>query len=262
MNSQLCANPLALFIRYCLLPAAGPLDDSRIVGGYECAPHSKPWQVHLNYKGSFFCGGSLIAPRWIVSAAHCYLLPKYVVAHIGMHDVSKAEGTVQIIQVEKSFQHYKYNSSSIDNDIMLIKLAEPAQFNHYVQPIPLAHSCPIKGTTCVVSGYGNMRPGFFGEFPDRLQCLDLPVLPEDSCKSSYGDDITNNMFCAGFQEGGKDSCQASIQTNPYSSFDRILVQVWDLLSRMLGTWGLPGKGCFRSLHLLALSSLKNHLNIK
>ncbi|XP_041425008.1 trypsin-3 [Xenopus laevis] len=195
------------FIRYYFLPAAAPLDESRIVGGYECAPHSQPWQVHLTYKGNFFCGGSLIAPRWIVSAAHCYMLPRYVVANIGMHNVSMTEGTVQRIQVEKAFQHYKYNSNNIDNDFMLIKLVEPAQFNQYVQPIPLAHSCPRNGTQCVVSGYGNMRPGLFGEFPDRLQCLNVPVLPEQSCKASYGDGITNSMFCAGFQEGGKDSCQ-------------------------------------------------------
>lgn len=50
--------------------AALGLDD-KIVGGYECRPHSIPWQVSLN-NGWHYCGGTLINERWVVSAAHCY----------------------------------------------------------------------------------------------------------------------------------------------------------------------------------------------
>ncbi len=48
---------------------------------------------------------------------------------------------------------------------------------------------------------------FLGNYPDRLMCLDAPILSNSSCKSSYPGQITANMFCAGFLEGGKDSCQ-------------------------------------------------------
>lgn len=51
--------------------AAAPLDD-KIVGGYECTPHSQPWQVTLNI-GYHYCGGSLINDQWVVSAAHCWM---------------------------------------------------------------------------------------------------------------------------------------------------------------------------------------------
>lgn len=52
------------------IPAAAPMDD-RIVGGYECTPHSQPWQVSINI-GYHYCGGSLINEQWIISAAHCW----------------------------------------------------------------------------------------------------------------------------------------------------------------------------------------------
>lgn len=48
------------------------------------------------------------------------------------------------------------------------------------------------------------------KMPSLLQCLDVPVLSDSSCKSSYPGKITSNMFCLGFLEGGKDSCQVSL----------------------------------------------------
>uniref|UniRef100_A0A8C3HLP3 Peptidase S1 domain-containing protein n=1 Tax=Chrysemys picta bellii TaxID=8478 RepID=A0A8C3HLP3_CHRPI len=50
--------------------AAAPQGVDKIIGGYECSPHSQPWQVSLN-TGYHFCGGSLIADQWVLSAAHC-----------------------------------------------------------------------------------------------------------------------------------------------------------------------------------------------
>ena len=46
-------------------------------------------------------------------------------------------------------------------------------------------------------------------YPDVLQCLKAPILSDSSCKSAYPGQITSNMFCAGYLEGGKDSCQVS-----------------------------------------------------
>ncbi|OCT70840.1 hypothetical protein XELAEV_18037764mg [Xenopus laevis] len=188
------------------LAAAAPLDDDKIVGGYECIPHSQPWQVYFTQNGLVFCGGSLITPRWIISAAHCYRAPKTLVAHLGDNDLTKEEGTEQHIQVENIYKHFSYKDNGLDHDIMLVKLTEPAQYNQYVQPIPVARSCPREGTKCLVSGYGNTLSDNV-KFPDILQCVDVPVLSDSSCKASYLGMITENMFCAGFLEGGKDSCQ-------------------------------------------------------
>ncbi|XP_067318371.1 trypsin-3-like [Anolis sagrei] len=89
---------------------------------------------------------------------------------------------------------------------MLIKLAQPVSFNAFVQPIDISPTCPIAGTQCIVSGWGNLQTAGV-EYPDALQCLDVPILSESTCHAAYPGRITSNMFCAGYTEGGKDSCQ-------------------------------------------------------
>lgn len=75
--------------------------------------------------------------------------------HLGEHHLFEEEGTEQRIWAEKVIPHPEYNEYTYDNDFMLIKLGEPAVFNQYVQPIPLATSCSQPTTQCLVSGWGN-----------------------------------------------------------------------------------------------------------
>ncbi|XP_061452071.1 trypsin-3-like [Rhineura floridana] len=89
---------------------------------------------------------------------------------------------------------------------MLIKLAHPVNFNAFVQPVEVSQSCPVPGENCLVSGWGNTLTSGV-KYPDKLQCLNLPILSSSTCHASYPGRITSNMFCAGFLEGGKDSCQ-------------------------------------------------------
>ncbi|KAK3571127.1 hypothetical protein QTP86_001921 [Hemibagrus guttatus] len=127
-------------------------------------------------------------------------------AHLGEHHVFIDEATEQRIWVEKVIPHPDYNDRTYDNDFMLIKLLQPAVFNQYVQPIPLASSCTVAGEECLVSGWGNqINTGVI--YASVLQCLNLPVLSHSKCEGAYGSRVTNNMFCAGYLEGGKDSCQ-------------------------------------------------------
>ncbi|XP_051726533.1 trypsin-2-like [Ctenopharyngodon idella] len=174
----------------------------KIIGGYECPSHSQPWQVYLT-DGCNKCGGSLIHERWVVSAAHCDFLFLRLIVHLGKHNKYVNEATEQQIGVENVFHYPKYNNQFQNNDIMLIKLRKPAIFNMYVKPIPLTTSCSSAGEQCLVSGWGKTGDGA----ASVLQCLNLPVLSKTQCKDAYGRLITENMFCAGFMEGGKDSCQ-------------------------------------------------------
>ncbi|XP_024069425.1 trypsin-like isoform X1 [Terrapene carolina triunguis] len=191
----------------CLAAASQLEDDDKIIGGYECSPHSQPWQVYFTYgSNQRWCGGSLINEWWIVSAAHCYKTPRTLVAHLGEHDTSADEGTEQHIQVAKAIQFPQYNQYTLNNDIMLVKLAQPARFGAYVQPIPISSSCPVPGTECLVSGWGNLLTSDV-QYPDALQCLNVPILSDSACRAAYPGRITTNMFCAGYIEGGKDSCQ-------------------------------------------------------
>ncbi|XP_031144573.2 transmembrane protease serine 9 [Sander lucioperca] len=184
--------------------AAAPTDD-RIVGGYRCPAHSKPWQVSLNV-GYHFCGGSLINEQWIVSAAHCWQNPMAQIAVLGDNHIWQNEGTEQYMSVDAIYWHQSYDYKTLDYDIMLMKLAHPVTVNQYVKPVALPKACPTPGDMCTVSGWGNIYTDqVFNPF--YLQCVEVPILSNKDCDGSYPGMITDRMVCAGYLEGGKDSCQ-------------------------------------------------------
>ncbi|XP_047454137.1 trypsin-2-like [Mugil cephalus] len=185
-----------------LLGVALATEDDKIVGGYECKPHSQPHQVSL-YSGYHFCGGSLVNENWVVSAAHCYKSKMDVV--LGEHNRWWLDGNEQTIPADLIILHPDYVSWYLNNDIMLIKLSRPAIINQYVQPVALPTSCAPAGTMCTVSGWGVTMDSSADS--NRLQCVDIPILSDEDCHNSYPDMITEDMFCAGYLEGGKDSCQ-------------------------------------------------------
>ncbi|XP_068943502.1 anionic trypsin-like [Petaurus breviceps papuanus] len=178
-------------------------DDDKIIGGYTCEANSLPYQVSLN-NGKHLCGGALISNQWVVSAAHCYKSRLQV--RLGEHNIKVLEGNEQFIDSEKIIRHPGYDMWTNNNDIMLIKLKTPAVLNTRVATISLPKSCATAGTQCLISGWGNTL-SFGYDYPDVLQCLNAPILSDADCKSSYPGEITENMVCAGFLEGGKDSCQ-------------------------------------------------------
>ncbi|OCT71202.1 hypothetical protein XELAEV_18034180mg, partial [Xenopus laevis] len=178
-------------------------DDDKIIGGATCAKSSVPYIVSLN-SGYHFCGGSLITNQWVVSAAHCYKASIQV--RLGEHNIALSEGTEQFISSSKVIRHSGYNSYTLDNDIMLIKLSSPASLNAAVNTVPLPSGCSAAGTSCLISGWGNTLSNG-SNYPDLLQCLNAPILTNAQCNSAYPGEITANMICVGFMEGGKDSCQ-------------------------------------------------------
>ncbi|XP_062278979.1 trypsin-3-like [Scomber scombrus] len=181
-------------------------EDDRIVGGYECPKNSVPYQASL-FDGYNFCGGILLSSEWVLSAAHCKSKSN-VEIRLGEHDIWEPEGTEQHIMSAEFIRHPDYNSRSQDNDIMLIKLSRSATLNSYVRPAALPSECASAGTMCHISGWGSLRPSNEGSrYPHNLQCLDAPLLSDDTCFNAYPFQITENMICAGFLEGGKDSCQ-------------------------------------------------------
>ncbi|KAE8289034.1 Trypsin-1 [Larimichthys crocea] len=184
-----------------LLGAVFATEDDKIVGGKECTPHSQPHQVSLN-SGYHFCGGSLVNENWVVSAAHCYKSKMDIV--LGDHNRWWMDGNEQTISAVRVIPHPNYESWTISNDIMLIKLSKPATINQYVKPVALPTSCAPAGTMCTVSGWGVTMSSADS---NKLQCVNIPILSEEDCDKAYPGMITESMFCAGYLEGGKDSCQ-------------------------------------------------------
>ncbi|KAI2662588.1 Chymotrypsin A [Labeo rohita] len=178
---------------------------SRIVNGEEARPHSWPWQVSLqDFTGFHYCGGSLINEWWVVTAAHCDPRTSDRVV-LGEHDRSSNSEAIQTINVGRAFKHPNYNSFTINNDILLIKLASPAQLNSHVSPVCLAETTDDfpGGLKCVTSGWGLTRYNA-ADTPPLLQQAALPLLTNDQCKTHWGSNITDIMICAG--ASGVSSC--------------------------------------------------------
>ena len=191
-------------------------DTPAIVGGQEAQPGAWPWAVALVHANTaaadLFCGGSLIDPSWVLSAAHCtfnangsLLQPGQVDVVVGRHQLSSNTG--QRIDVVRIVRHPDYHDGSFDNDVALFELATPAaaatiKFIDTQMPALESANRPV-----TVIGWGTTDDG---ELSDVLRQVEIPLVDLTTCRLSYGifaNKVTDNMLCAGLKAGGKDSCQ-------------------------------------------------------
>ncbi|XP_055407170.1 kallikrein-4 [Bubalus kerabau] len=189
-----------------LPPPSGSLawgGSSRIINGEDCRPHSQPWQAALFLENEFFCGGVLVHPQWVLSAAHCF--QKSYTIGLGLHSLeADQEPGSQMIEAHLSIQHPEYNKPSFANDLMLIKLEESVPPSDTIQDISIASQCPAaEGDSCLVSGWGRLVNG---RLPKVLQCVNISVVSEKICSELYAHVYHPSMFCAGGGQDQKDSC--------------------------------------------------------
>ncbi|XP_070628331.1 kallikrein-11 isoform X1 [Bos indicus] len=182
--------------------------ETRIIKGYECPPHSQPWQAALFQKTRLLCGATLIAPRWLLTAAHCRK-PRYVV-HLGAHSLGRQDGCEQTRTATKSFPHPDFNNSLPNkdhrNDIMLVKMVTPAHLTWAVRPLTVSPRCVPAGANCLISGWGTMSSPQL-HLPHTLRCANVTIIKHRECEDAYPGNITDTMVCASVRKEGKDSCQ-------------------------------------------------------
>ncbi len=102
---------------------------NRIINGEEATPHDYPWLVAL-FADNWFCSASLIAPNWVLTAAHCVDGASHWRVYLGSHDLDdNSEVGREIIESYNGFTHPDWDYSSLRNDLALIKLPQDATLN-------------------------------------------------------------------------------------------------------------------------------------
>jgi trypsin len=180
-----------------------------IVGGDDARIGEFPFQVSIQYKnGDHFCGGTLIRTNWVLTAAHCLDISKErIEVLVGLHD-RRNKQDAEIFSVKRMIKHKKYNKQDIEFDIALIELQGHSKYS----PIELNSEdiefSSFDSPMAWVSGWGVIREGA-NFLPYVLQKVQLPLVNFELCnsKSFYNGKLKNHMICAGFKNGGKDSCQ-------------------------------------------------------
>ncbi|TRY56323.1 hypothetical protein DNTS_031855 [Danionella cerebrum] len=206
--NQVCRSSRAVALK-CI--DCGRSIGNRIVGG--TTVNSKgvwPWQVSLQYSGRHLCGGSIITPQWILTAAHCvneYSNPRswrVFAGYLTRSEMLSAVGS----SVERIVMH-NFDPKTNDNDVALMKLTFALTITSDVRPVCL----PNKGQfftaprECYVTGWGALSSG--GSTSQTLQEARIHLIDRDLCnnRAVYHGQVTDSMICAGRLEGGIDSCQ-------------------------------------------------------
>jgi secreted trypsin-like serine protease len=202
---------------------------AQIVGGVLADPGEYPWQVEIDnyhstsHTGSFsLCGGSLIDSQWVLTAAHCITESNGSVSASGFLEVYTGEynrtgaNGYEDRSVIKVIRHSSYNDNTLDNDIALVRLSSPVTIPNGANNLPWtktdtiplvpANVGSLAGVNAWVTGWG--RTSESGSTADQLRKVQLPIIENSVCNnaSHYGGRITDNMMCAGYDAGMKDSC--------------------------------------------------------
>lgn len=174
------------------------LSKEKIIGGSKVDIKSYPFQASILLLGIHIsCGGSIITPRHILTSAHCfrtYKSPKLWRVRSGS-SYRNSGGLVS--QVSRIITHEKYFYTNTDqefdaNDIAILVLQKPLDYDDYTQEIPLISRDIRKGEEAHASGWGYTKPDS-ESFSDRLKALRLRVDDDALCQFW---DLSEKKICA------------------------------------------------------------------
>uniref|UniRef100_A0A1B0GHB6 trypsin n=1 Tax=Lutzomyia longipalpis TaxID=7200 RepID=A0A1B0GHB6_LUTLO len=179
----------------------------RIVGGKPVSIEDIPYQVSVNFFGQHLCGGSILSERFILTAAHCIIgaTPDFTVRTGSNY--SSTDGEVH--KVRQIISHELYDEETTDYDFSIFELEDPITFSDTRRAVqlPEADEDIADGTVLKVSGWGDTKNHQESNY--HVRTVSVPKVNQLECQANYifGAIISEQMFCAGYQEGGKDSCQ-------------------------------------------------------
>jgi len=187
----------------------GTTCSNKVVGGQKADPEDWGWQVAMNYNGRFTCGGSVLNKHWIVTAAHCVygrLNPNFYTFNFGLHDRTIPESWATTRSVSKVIMHPSYSPNTLQNDIALMKLSTPIDYNDQILPVCIPdNTFDFADTDSWATGWGTLFSG--GSVSRYLMEVKMPFLTDARCKQKYTTVNTVVAVCAGEDGQNKDTCQ-------------------------------------------------------
>ncbi len=190
-----------------------PAEPPAIVGGQPASPGEYPWMAGLLFSdipdnsAAQFCGGSLIHPDFVLTAAHCldFLTANNIDVLVGTASLASGGTRIRVAEIIIFPNYQVFFDGSLVRDVALLRLSQSSNASR-VEIAP-ATSGDFVGTLSTAIGWGALSEG--GPGPIALQEVDLPVVSNLSCATDLAGIFTilDVMICAGVPQGGIDSCQ-------------------------------------------------------
>jgi len=180
------------------LMAVGTPSHAIIIGGSSAPISTFPFMASVHVDGSFVCSGTVIAPRWVLTAAHC-IGPGSFTVRVG--SASRSAGGV-LIGVDSAIAHPQFDNTLFINDVGLFHLTANAP----VTPVTLAgagdDALEADGAPATLVGWGDITPTLGLLSPDAMRQAQVNVVGDESC---FGDpsaaDARTNVCDSGLLQG-------------------------------------------------------------
>ncbi|XP_059219885.1 seminase-like [Stomoxys calcitrans] len=181
---------------------------ARIVGGNVNVIRNYPYIVQLERNGNFFCGGTIISQRHILTAAHCIMNDRRpsditVVAGVGrLGDTNSATRVTR--RVSKIIKPRNFSLGDMNNDVAVLRTSAPLAGRN-IRRIRLCRANIRQGMVMRVAGWGVTSENSITP-STRLRVIKVPVVSRATCRSQYSGvaTLTGTMFC--MSKPRRDAC--------------------------------------------------------